>query len=208
MGSIVTIISPAPNSPPVSQHLTTLATAKVEMGVTGTADDNKILTHIAQASNQIAAACNRTFGRETVEERFLDVMFNRFLILRRRPVIEILSLLENDSELDASEYFVDSESGMLYRKTPIFTSAWGNGVIVTYDAGYNLLDYLPEALERACLILVKQYFTAPADPTLRGEDIPGVASYSYGFGSAGQNGSNLPSEVVALIAPFRDFAVA
>ena len=87
MGSVVTVITPAS-----TQDLTTLATAKVELGVTGTTDDNKILNHIRQASDQIAAYCNRVFGLETVEEHWYDANFKNALPLRRRPVRDVISL--------------------------------------------------------------------------------------------------------------------
>src|SRR5262245_35289781 len=111
MGSIVTVLTPA-----VTQDLTTLETAKVELGVTDPAEDNKILTQIRQASDAIAYYCNRVFGLETVEETFIDVTYRKALRLTRRPVVQILSLTQSESLVDPSEYFLDERRGIIHRR--------------------------------------------------------------------------------------------
>jgi hypothetical protein len=193
--------------------LTTLATAKVELGVTGTTDDNKILNHIRQASDQIAAYCNRVFGLETVEEHWYDANFKNALPLRRRPVRDVISVELAGSGIDSSEWRLDEKRGILQRATSSLGwngyPFWQGEILVQYEAGYALLGDLPYDIERACLMLVKQYyFNVAVDPFLRSEDIPGVASFAYGFGPSARTESNLPPEVQALLSSYKEICFA
>lgn len=207
MRSVVTVIAAAE-----SQDLTTLETVKAELGITDNLSDNKLLAYIRQASSQCASYCDRVFGLETVEETFIETPWHNALKLRRRPIQLVNSVELAESPLDPSEYIVDTEAGLIYRNPPLLSYAaypWPGNIVVNYDAGYELLDFLPHAIERACLLLVSQYwYAAGRDPFLRSEEIPGVATYSYGFGSAQAAGTTLPPEVTALLDPYRELCYA
>lgn len=206
IGSIVNILTPA-----VSTDLTTVEVVKQELGITDTSADNKLLNYIRQASDLIARYCNRSFGLQTVEEVFLDVCFRGPIALRHRPVVSIISLVESTSVIDPADYELDKERGMLHRAT--FGGLgwhWAGDIVVEYQAGYDLLNDYPYDIERACVLLVKQsYFASTRDPTIRSEDIPGVASYSYGFGTARAAAiTEIPPEVTLLLDSHRELTLA
>lgn len=202
--SIVTVTSAA-----ASFDLTTLATAKAEMGITGTAQDANIARWIRQASDAIAAHCDRVFGEETVSESFRLMTCFDVLALARRPVSDIDSVTVDGTALDADEYEVDATAGLLYRLNgDDERMAWSAGkVVVVYTAGYALLDSLPHGIERACLLLLRSYVSAAArDPMMKAEQVDGVGRMEYWVGST-NGASGLPPDVEALLRPHVQFSL-
>lgn len=178
MRSIVEIITPAS-----SQDLTILATVKAELDISDTASDAILTTYIQQASSFIAGITGRNFGSEEVRETFfLGRTVTDTLKLARRPVTVIASLTENDVALvEATDYAVDLEKGLLYRLGNLaWTYSPSPSVVVEYTAGYALLGSLPIAIERAAVMLVKSYYFGNArDTGVRSESTEGLDSISY-----------------------------
>jgi hypothetical protein len=208
MDSIVTVITPA-----ASQDLTTLATVKTITGITGSAQDARLTLLIPIASNICATFCNRVFGQETVSEVFRIGYASRWhnqrserieqLSLSRFPVTAIASVIENtDPALDAADYELDKNSGLLRRLSGGFPFCWvGGKVTVQYTAGYVLLGELPTAIEQACIELVQMmYFSGTRDPSVRQISVPGVIERQYWVGSATDPG--IPQSVQDLLSPF------
>src|ERR1044072_8974070 len=162
--------------------LTTLDTAKSELGITDTSQDAKITRWIHEVSGQIGARINRVLGGETVKETF-DIGFcGAFagLTLSRNPVAMIDSITSADAALSTSDYRMDVGKGILYRTYGL----WSGRVVVQYQAGFVLLSELPYDLERACLLLLRYRQSAGSrDPMLKSEEIPNVYSASYWVGS-------------------------
>src|SRR5262249_5788149 len=103
--------------------------------------------------------------------------------------------------------------GILYRKYPYFAfyhHYYCGDMVITYSAGYDLIDHLPYALERGCLVLVKEYYNKIGGiPGLRNEDIPGVASYTYETAvQAALGTTTLSPEALSFIDPFKEAVVA
>ncbi len=214
MNSILRVTVPAE-----SQDLTVLATVKAELGITDadTTNDDRLATLIVQASNICASYCNRVFGMETIEETFwpdsslgLGARLSEALILRRRPVSEIASIVVDDETLTADVYRTAPERGLVYRLTDTgYPRAWcfSKSLIVTYTGGYLVLDDLPYPIERACINLIKLYWnqSGSRDPTIRSEEIPGVRSVTYWIDPPST--ASLPRDVTDLLDPYRDVAV-
>ncbi len=205
-------------SPAVCMDLTVLATAKTELGIasTDTSQDVQIATLIKQASSIVSAYCDQVFGQETVEETiWYDAPYEwaRSFELSRDHVTGILSVEIDGTVLDPSEYRLATD-GYVHRLNAIGGGsclwAWTQEAIITYTAGYALLDSLPYGIERATLALIKaSYFSIGSDPQIRSEDIPGVRSVTY-MTSGGSSGSagTLPSDVTALLAPYKRLVFA
>jgi hypothetical protein len=193
--------------PGLSIDLTVLATVKTELGITDTASDALLQSKITQSSAAIASACGRVFQKETVADHF-NLEWNSCvggLTLSRYPVEEIVSVTEGTQMLTGSDYQFQSSNGLLYRLQSNMRSIWQGGqIVVTYAAGYELLETLPHDLEQACIILVKQqYYSQTRDPLIKGITIPGVSTYEYWVGSVGQGGG-MPPEVQSLLAGYKD----
>ena len=164
-----------------SYDLTVLATVKSELEIAADdhASDAKLSRYIRQASAALATECDRVFARETVRETFRPFYRYPRLALTRRPVTAITSIDADGTVLGAPDFYVQAQTGLLYRLVSSLRSDWTAQVVtVTYTGGYELLGGLPEDIERGVLALVKQYhFAAGRDPAVSEEGIPGVHSY-------------------------------
>ena len=173
---MLTVTTPASNF-----DLTVLATVKDELGITDRREDDNLARWIKQASDAISKHCNRVFVQETVSETFRLKCRDDGLLLARYPVSGIASVVENDTTLDASDYEVTTESGVLKRLSSDREWCWPAGkIVVAYTAGYALVTDLPYGVERAAIALVKQYrYSAERDPLLRSEQVEGAGSSAY-----------------------------
>jgi hypothetical protein len=211
MDSILTVLTTA-----ASYDLTTLANVKAELGVTGSAQDSKLKLYIQQASGAIADHCNRVFALEAVREQFRfslglerGVGWGRQrgpqnLVLRRRPVVSpITSIVENEDPalVEGTDFEVDYKAGLVTRLSNGFPCWWARRkIVVSYSAGHELLGDLPQAVERACILLVKFYNAkGQRDPLLRAEEVPGVMRFDYQVNQVGDDGG-LPPDVLSLLS--------
>lgn len=184
-----------------SYDLVALTTVKSELGIAGPDEDDKLRRHIAQASDAIAKACNRMFPLETIVETFRrSASYVTPLALARYPVMEIVSVVENDdAALNVSAYELDARSGLLTRLNDDRETYWPRGrLVVTYRAGFA---EIPDAIERAAVLLVGRFrSTGGGDLFLRSVSIDGIESRTH---QDYPDGGVLPSEVESLISAFR-----
>ena len=205
------------------KDLTVIETVKLELGIpeSDTSKDDQIATLIKQASGVISAYCDNMFAQETVVETFWsgsrlwEAEWTSSFMLSREPVSEIISVEIDGAILDPSEYRMANDShlhriNMASGETCLWT--WTANAIITYKAGYVLLDDLPYGIERAALMLIKDYYSGVGrDPRVRQEEIPGVRNVTYwvgGMNTASQQSSMLPPDVTALLAPYKRLAFA
>lgn len=191
-------------TPPNTYDLTTLETIKAELKITTNTNDPNLIRWIHEASEIVATYCGRVFGLQVMVETQRDCWGKEELILEGFPIVTITSIVEDGVTLDNDEFEVDADAGLIYRLDDDFRICWqGDKVVVTYSAGYDLLDAVPRDLERAVIEMIKlQYFGAQRDPLARSVDVPGVMSKTYWVGTIGDNGA-LPPSVTALLDPFR-----
>lgn len=202
-----------------STEMTTVATMRRELG-TVTAADVDIRRWIQQQS----AAALRHLDRRLAKETALDVFradrhehrtFNGVwrpidaLLLSEWPVSSLVSVVEDGVTLDLdADVELDADRGWLWRLDGDSQIAWSSAKIsVTRIAGYEMIDELPQDLERAVIIMVKSaLFAAARDPTLKQESVPGVLENAYWVGAVGENPA-IPPEALALLDPYRRIAV-
>lgn len=204
MNSIATV-----TTAPEATDLTTLERVKLELGIDNTDNDDLLEAKIAEASADIEASIGRTVCRAGITETFWPVTGNT-MILDRWPVASITSVTVDDVLLDASEYRLDPETGILYRLDASgYPCTWyaAKSIIVVYTAGYIMPGEtdrdLPYALEGAAIELVSSYWQARGrDASLKAEEIPDVIRREYWVGQVGSEGE-LPPSVVTKIAPYR-----
>lgn len=196
---------------PEATNLTTLDRVKSELGISGTDHDEILEAKIAEASADIEAHLGRTLSRVTISETFWGGSgYSAKILLDRYPVVSITSVTVDDVLVDADEYRLDPDTGILYRLDTNgypCTWTWVKSVVIVYVAGYLLPAEadrnLPYSIEGAAVDLVSSYWQSRGrDSTLRSENIPDVISREYWVGAVGAEGE-LPPSVVAKIAPFR-----
>jgi hypothetical protein len=207
MRSKLAILTPA-----VSRDLTTLETARAELGLTeaDTSADDDIMRMIHEMSSVVVGYCGQSFAEETVEETFWPETCGEGLdsvVLSRAPISTVTSVELDGSELSTGDFEIDEQKAILYflRNGCACACRWFRSLVVTYSAGYPLLDGLPEAIERATLIMIKdQYNSIGRDPSMRSETIPGVHSYTLG---GADSSTSISSAVAGLLDPYRRYSI-
>ncbi|KQO87333.1 hypothetical protein ASF33_02365 [Methylobacterium sp. Leaf92] len=215
------------------RDLTTAANVRADLGLpAGAPADDQIKRFIAQASASAASFCRRTFGRETVRERF-EIDWRRRcdddaegLLLSRAPAVQIVSVKVDGLTLAPSAYELTEQPAypvsLFYLRHLVDgeARAWiGRAVTVEYEAGWLLpgesrgdpatttAPDLPADVERAVIQLVGAAASASGrDMMVKSEDVEGVGSRSfYVQGSA----ASLPHpEAEATLAQYRRMAFA
>lgn len=192
----------------IEQKLTTVATVKADLGITGADQDVQLGALIDQASAAIASWCGRTFGVETVRDTLVvDSWSDRSsLLLGRWPVVAVTALTVAGVALEPEAYVLNKAKGdVLNRGSSTRFAPWPLGeTIVTYSTGYVLPGAedrtLPHEIERACLLMVRgAHYATGRDPALRSEETSGVATFTY-FAAIDHG---LPLEAQALLSPYR-----
>lgn len=201
MDSIVTVTTASETF-----DLTTLERVKRELGITTGTDDAALIDHIHAESVRVADWCNRVFAEQTYSEAFRLPCSADCLILSHRPVSSITSVVEDGVTLEADEYEVNPETGLLYRLDGDDELDVWPAVKITavYVAGYALLTDLPRPIEEATIKLVTaRHYAKSRDPFIRQIAVQGVDTVSYGFGGT-DSPDGLPPEVAAMLSPYRD----
>jgi len=170
--------------------LLTVAEARAAVGITDTSRDDDLTRLIARISAAIYRASKvRTDGvrspmllNETITETFRLDCPKKSLLLSRRRITEIETILEGVTEVDASLFEYDAASGELFRlssSTSTEVTCWPSGLIsIDYIAGLlTPSDDLKLAAETWLRSLWRDSYQTPAtilDPFEKVRDIPGV----------------------------------
>lgn len=200
MGSRLIIVT----TPATSFDLTDLDTVKDELDLDDSENDGRLSRYIAEASIWLSGKCNRVFAKETVAETFRNGEALETLVMARRPVVSIASIVEDGVTLTASDYELDAESGLLYRLRSDCRSTWSWAkIVVSYVGGYVLPGATPVDLAGACIEVVKLKNAARTrDPALRAVETPDVLREEFWVGDTG-----LPPRVAEAIETYRNVLV-
>lgn len=167
-------------TPAGSSDLTTLATAKRELGVADATQDARIADLIREASDLVAQWCNRAgFGRETLRQTERLASPVDVLVLQRDLGVTVTTVIEDGVALSAGDY--ERGGVLLYRLRGDLRVLWtARTVVIEYQAGFALPDDVPAALERACLdLLAGLWHGQGRDPAVRNETTEGVGAVGY-----------------------------
>lgn len=206
-----------------SRNLTTLSRVKAELNINDGSSDYLLSQKIAEASDDIVIALGYDPIRETVRETFWwEYAFNQFfdnprdclsqLFLRKLPIVSITSVILDGNTLDATQYRIDANTGILtFIETDGTPTGWfiSASAIVEYIGGYitpgtqGQTSNVKPAIEAATIGLIKSFwFNKDQNPNIQSESVVGLASYTYWAGS-GTDSSMFPPEVSRLIAPLK-----
>lgn len=188
-------------TPATSTALVTLAAAKTELDITGSSSDAALGARIDDISAEIAGLCNReNFGSARVEERLSVRRGTKWpLWLRHWPVTAIISVTEDGTPLETTDYLLGEKRQLLRRDAQ-------NGhiipwraceIVVTYDGGYNLPGDCPGDLRRAALLLLTASWRSTGrDMRERAVSVPGVMDVTYAVAGS------LPAHLEATLARY------
>ena len=193
------------STPPIETDLVTLDDLKLELGITGTAEDAALQTRITRLSEQIAEYCDRIFALIEVEETFAFSGSGRLcpcysathpipLVLMQYPVTEITSLTRDGTDITVDEYDLNTASGLLWPRSGL----WSGRIVANYSGGYDLPDGAPATLQSAVIEAVRQRRAySGRDPSVReiSHDITRVGYYSEPLNSKGGMSSSITEAI-------------
>jgi hypothetical protein len=193
-----------------SRALASLADVKADLGLVGVAEDAILTGLILQASDMIAHECAvrgdgiapPTFLRETIVQTFRPAQSLAQLILARRFVSSISTIVVDGAALMAADYECRSASGLLYRLDDDEIVAWrGKRIDITYQAGFQIV---PEPLKRATIAAVREMRAAMnRDPLVKTEKVDGIGEQQFWIGGIdARNGSAFSSTVLATLSQY------
>lgn len=211
--------------PAADRNLLSLAEMKAALGVTGNASDAALTALGAQISDMIAHECHvpvdgvtpPTLRSETIVETLRNDLRYSWrkdqIVLTRRFVTSIASVVVAGVTLVSADYEVDGGAGLLRRVNEGGTIiCWPSGVIVVaYVAGFATV---PEPLKLAAATILREQWSvasqggaAPRDPLLKRERVEGIGDSEW-FGSTGGSSSGsrsgaFSSMASAMLDPFR-----
>src|SRR5262245_16785686 len=110
VSSILTITVPAE-----TQDLVSLDRVKAELNIADGSADSILEDWIPEESGTIRGHTGRVFGQETLQEVFQLRCTQREILLSRRPIASIISIVECGVTLAAEDYEFDAAAGLLYR---------------------------------------------------------------------------------------------
>lgn len=206
---------------------TTVATMRDELGLADSSQDARLERYILQASAAIEGYCDREFRKTATTER-LQASGTTRLVLARRPLVSIASIVMDDETLDTDGYEIqDADAGIVYREDgwpridavvagsigldPIAGTAKAD-IVATYTGGYVLPNdatgtrNLPYDIEQACILTVTSLYRGRGRDRSVASKATGDASISYrnpnaiiGVGAAGV----IPDEAAVLLSKYR-----
>jgi hypothetical protein len=206
-------------TPATSLALLSIDELREAAGVTGSGSDARLSAMGLRVAAAIMQECNIAVGsgsqptlwRETLTETFRMVRVDT-LPLSRRHEVSISSIVEDGVTLDASDYIVDPESGLVARLSADEPLAWcATNVTVVYDAGFSTL---PGDLRQAAMDALRAFWLESGrDPMVKGREteVPGVYRERVDLWAGslpGQGGEGAVPDIVAgQLARFRNFTV-
>jgi uncharacterized phiE125 gp8 family phage protein len=186
-----------------STNLCTRDNVKSYLGLSGTAYDAVIDLLIPAASEAIEKFCGRRFGQASYTE-YRDGEAADRVVLRERPVTLVTAVwddpdrdFDDDSRLDADEYVLEPESGIVRLRYGSFADGVRN-VKVQYTAGYSAI---PQDLAQACLMLVAAWFHRGREAA-DGLDLRRAAETTQQYLS-----EPMPAAVAGILATHREHTV-
>lgn len=185
--------------------LATRSEIKTAFGITDTSEDSRIDQYVAQGSAAIATECRRIFASERVTETYRISGSYQTLHLSRYPVATIHSIDEIGTTLEATDYELSPNDGLLRRISSDSYVNWPEGkIVVNYTGGYALPDAAPSDLKLALTSYIRMMRAANSrDPLAKEIDIPGVSRTQYWVGGVGTNGA-FPPDVLSILDRFRE----
>jgi hypothetical protein len=218
VNSLVRVTGPA-----ATCDLVSLDDARAELG-TKKKDDRKLKGWITDASTFVADYLGRTLATETVTETFRlhgwpgrmggsvdHVRDHARLRLSRFPLISVGSIVVDNVTLAPDlDWESDDDAGFLFRLDNLGNRMgwYGQRIVVTYTAGYDLPDGIDRPIRQACMILLRHRLKAgDRDLTVRAENVPGVLETQYWVGGLPGDNAAIPPEAAALLAVYRELRV-
>lgn len=207
MSGILTVTTPA-----ADRSLLTIEELRAACGVRDASKDVALAVIGARVSTIIAAWCGvvgafpeqPTLRAEIVTEVFRNAAGAPSLILGRRFVSSITSVVEDGATLAATGYELFKSTGLLKRLSSDAPSEWTAAKItVVYTAGFATV---PDNLKAAAAKLALDFYAANTrDPNLRSAEVEGAGTLTYWVPPASD--PLMSAEIRQLLDPYMDWTI-
>ena len=194
-------------TPATYRALLTTAELRAAIGIDDASQDTALATIGGRVASTIARLCGVaeaaptpvTLRSEGLTEVFRLSRGLDELILSRRPVTSITSVVADAVTLETTEYEVEAASGLLFYLCDDYRTMWtAEKVTVVYTAGW---DTVPDDLKLAASKMVTDiYTTASRDPNLKRHRIEGVGEREYWVSPSSD--PLVSQEVMELLTPY------
>ena len=204
-------------APAADITLLSLAEMRAAVGIADGSRDADVQRIASRATADIVNACKvaadgatpPTLRRETVQDTFrLNRWWNRrdhpglreTLIVSRRPIVDVISVVEAGVTLDpAADFEIRAGTGQLIRLYDDQPAHWARDkIVVQYDAGW---EKVPDGLKGAVEELMQLYWNdVTRDPLLKSVNVPGVLERQYWIGSP--TDPAIPQSVLDRLGPY------
>lgn len=190
-------------------NLLTAEEMRLAVGLaSGDTSKDAVLTPLnGRVSRAIAAHCKVAAGgiavptlrQETVTEVFRTGMARRRLMLSRRPIVSVTSVVEDGETLTGADYEIESASGLLLRLENDEPADWSwQKITVVYVAGWATV---PDDLKLAASKLASEIYTVGTrDPNLKRIKVENVEEREFWVSPSSD--PLVSQEVDALLAPY------
>ena len=193
--------------------LLSLAEIRKATGVSDASYNDDLGTLNGRVASALARACRLqtggstppTFREETLTEVLRQETGEEYLILSRRPVASITSVVEDGTTLDTDEYEIDTSTGLLFRMDGDDSRIMWPAVKITviYVAGWATVpDDLKLAAAKFARILWTEDGPDAREPGLKRHNVDGVGEREYWV--APQSDPLLSGEIMELLADYRE----
>lgn len=178
---------------------------------TDTSQDGRLHELGLRAAGAVAQICKIVSDGVTPPTLFSEVCRDTFrlpksrdeLVLSRRFVTAVASVVEDGRTLAATDYEVDKSSGVMRRLSGDRHSCWSaTKIVVSYTAGFTVL---PEDAKHASELIVRNMIAqSERDPMVRRERVDGVGETEY-WVSVGEADSPVAMAVSSLLRRYTNY---
>lgn len=180
----------------MSETLTSLSAVQRYLGLSGGEDEELLTELIARVSDGVMAYCGREFALADYAE-YHDGDGSDALLLNQRPVVEVYALSEGGAEIEAEDFAVYPELGMVRLTSGVFGRGARN-VYAAYRAGY---EAIPGDVEQAAVQWAAAFYQGRGGGAGRAIASERVGDYAVTYDGGDSGG--VPADVRAALEPYR-----
>lgn len=193
-------------TPNTDRTLLTIQELRIAVGLASddASQDSKLTTLGDRVSSMITGACKitadgatpPTMRSEAVQDDFRLRANQSSLVLSRRPVTAITSIIADDETLLVTDYEIDKRAGIVRRLWETSRCSWSSlYVVINYTAGWATV---PADLKAIAAQLAGGYWLDDGvDPMEKSFTIPGVITTERWVDSSAD--AQMPKEIMAAL---------
>ena len=148
----------------LATDIVTVDQAKAHLNILTTTSDTELADFVSVASDLVEAAADRVW-RDTDYVNESHKGGTDVVVLLHSPVAAVESVADDGSEVDAADYTVDLETGLIRLTSGRFTRGEGK-VVVSYTAGVDAAA-VPPLAQHAVLETLRHLWTTQRGVTVR-----------------------------------------